>query len=40
MALTVAPAMAIGIIEPEKLSRMMASSCIAVWYCDVLPEEP
>jgi hypothetical protein len=37
-ALTAAAAMATVTIEPEKRSRMMASLCLAVRYCnEVLP---
>src|SRR5438128_1935366 len=38
--LTAAPAMATVIIEPENLSRMMASFCPAVPNCNGIPMKP
>jgi hypothetical protein len=38
--LTAAPAMAIHIIEPENFSRMMASFCPALPYCNGIPMKP
>jgi hypothetical protein len=37
--LTAAPAIATVIIEPENLSRMMASFCPALPYCNGIPHE-
>src|SRR5437764_2685676 len=38
--LTAAPAMAAVIVGPENLSRIMASLCRAVWYCNGIPMKP
>jgi hypothetical protein len=37
-ALTAAPAMATAIVEPDNLSRMMVSSCLAVCDRDRIPQ--